>query len=1173
MQKFLVVGCGGSGGEVLARMMDQLQSQLSAVGISELPAGWQFVHVDVPVGPDTNIDGIGHVRDQGGRYIGTAPPSGRYPVLDQAISARLQQEEALSEFVTWAPRSPEDIHTPIARGAGQMRAVGRVITLNNAENVRDGLTSAVRALSTTEANASLDSVSRRLPGAGSFDPAFRPLVLVVSSMAGGAGASMALDVCRILSQINGVSAADTAVFMVTPDIFPGHLAGVNPNALAMFGELIAAQTGSGGGHDGRILSALGQGTATGTEGPFARVFPVSRFQGTRESAFGDGTQQAVYRGLARGLSALMSSGTASASFSAYDLTNRDTQPPSRAHIGWGTATDKPLTWGAFGFGSLSMGRDRYRHYAAQRLARTAADRLRNGHIQVGNQAGSMQQLHSLIDSQWANILDSTALPADIDRAPNSVTGWFTSVAAPKEWSSGTVREILASNFVEQVPQAAGQNGQAWVQTVQNFLGQKRGQLAQNAEAAAYQWAFEWSKDLERSVTRMVSDSIAQFGLPYAREIVQRLRSYLGDHVVRALERVAAAPNEDLGRMPEQLGQEVAATKGTIVAGQKLQDRLIDHVRVLLTRHLYSRSSALAAQVLVAFASDVLGGLERALDSSSSALETEQRRPASKVGLANVSTDVYAAWPSDDDVSVPERFATAENEVLLTPSDRFARLYEAHLPASLPGAGAHPPAFAQASVAGAGFVISGQWPVGEGESAPGGLLRQESAWNPALFTRDPRSGNALTPSLPRYAISVEPKSILDRAMAFVSRSNEAFDRFCSASLAGYVLGHDGAEAHEVASRRADLISKFKQTLVRALPLSSVDPDVVSSIHGRQVSYRYKFSSVPFGDDDELVNEVEQALKADPMNDPECAEIFERALVDGQDTAGITRLDIFGSYENFSPLAFGGVLGPVAKQWKSLAHDGQREEFWSHRRARPLPASLPMVDEERRALIAGWYVAQLTGRLRIPDRRNLNTPVQVFDAERGSWVAFPHPLLTPPERFIGSTYDWLPAVLESVLVAMANSHHEPVLSALRPYQVLRSIYDSTEQGPKRGISVLSAEDNFADWLRTGETASGDLSRSHADDLEGRYANAAEFLEKVGKFAAGRVSPSRQGGQAGQSNPVISREAGRTTPFFNDLAEDIVTVTADLTSVLAEAKEHALTGSNGLQPDDPDAELGNF
>ena len=44
-----------------------------------------------------------------------------------------------------------------------------------------------------------------VPGMGNFDPNEPPLVLVVSSMAGGAGASMALDVCRLLTLVSGLT--------------------------------------------------------------------------------------------------------------------------------------------------------------------------------------------------------------------------------------------------------------------------------------------------------------------------------------------------------------------------------------------------------------------------------------------------------------------------------------------------------------------------------------------------------------------------------------------------------------------------------------------------------------------------------------------------------------------------------------------------------------------------------------------------------------------------------------------------------------------------------------------------------------------------------------------------------------------------------------------------------
>ena len=55
MRRFLVVGCGGSGGATLAYMMDQLRSELLAAGVYSLPMGWQFVHIDVPSGAETGL--------------------------------------------------------------------------------------------------------------------------------------------------------------------------------------------------------------------------------------------------------------------------------------------------------------------------------------------------------------------------------------------------------------------------------------------------------------------------------------------------------------------------------------------------------------------------------------------------------------------------------------------------------------------------------------------------------------------------------------------------------------------------------------------------------------------------------------------------------------------------------------------------------------------------------------------------------------------------------------------------------------------------------------------------------------------------------------------------------------------------------------------------------------
>ena len=85
MRRFLVVGCGGSGGATLAFIMDQLRSELHAAGIDKLLAGWQFVQIDVPSAAETGPEGLANVPEQGGTYIGCGPQGSSYAILDAAV--------------------------------------------------------------------------------------------------------------------------------------------------------------------------------------------------------------------------------------------------------------------------------------------------------------------------------------------------------------------------------------------------------------------------------------------------------------------------------------------------------------------------------------------------------------------------------------------------------------------------------------------------------------------------------------------------------------------------------------------------------------------------------------------------------------------------------------------------------------------------------------------------------------------------------------------------------------------------------------------------------------------------------------------------------------------------------------------------------------------------------
>ena len=105
-------------------------------------------------------------------------------MLDGALSQRLAAESALDTIATWAPRHPPEVSIPISAGAGQYRAIGRMIALSKAAEIHARLQAAWDELFRVETVSEMSSVS--VPGMGRFDPNEPPLVLVVSSMAGGA---------------------------------------------------------------------------------------------------------------------------------------------------------------------------------------------------------------------------------------------------------------------------------------------------------------------------------------------------------------------------------------------------------------------------------------------------------------------------------------------------------------------------------------------------------------------------------------------------------------------------------------------------------------------------------------------------------------------------------------------------------------------------------------------------------------------------------------------------------------------------------------------------------------------------------------------------------------------------------------------------------------------------
>lgn len=1161
MRKLLVVGCGGSGGATLSFMMDQLRSDLARHGIDHLPQGWQFVHLDVPTSP-SEVQGMGSVPDLGGAYVGVGPQGQSYLKLDNALSQRLAGGDALDTIATWAPRDPASVHTPLSMGAGQSRALGRMITLSRVGKVRDELERSWQELFKPGVDSEMRSLN--IPGAGAFGSADEPLIIVVSSMAGGAGASMALDVCRIMTLIPGVNPRLMAVFMVTPDIFhsipASSVTGTKPNALAMLGEIVASQTGAARKHDVDILRALGYDNGEGEITPFARVFPVGAHVGAERTQFGDGTPASVYRGLGRGLSALALSGSAMQHFVEWDLTNALGDQGSMEFLGWGNGQWDNIPWGSFGYASLSMGRDRYAEYSAQRLARSSADRLLHGHRQPGNPASDEEQVNATLDNQWANICANLGLPT----SPQMGVGqWLAGTVLPHDAVSQHAQAIVNATLRPRIDQQPGVNGPQWAGALQRVLAEQRAQIEQAAADTAYGIGFAWTHAFGRALEGTTTHALATLGLPYATGLVKRAARDVSDRILPEAQQLSSSVPPDVVDMSPEAKRTIASLKGALNNPAALTEQVLEGITANVIQQIYAALSHNVANACGAMVGELFDPLVAALDESQTVLREAAREARTNTGLADLRTDKYVAWPADSDERVADRFSEADNEVMLTRSSDFKQRYEIDLPSSVGDTGVGPAALNQALGRATNMAITGLWPVVTGTQPPGvahPVIERKNEWVSRAFPRNPETGETLIATPSAFDVHTRPAELLERTRGFVARPGESFDRYCSLSLRDFVTGRaGGVEQHvpesELTQRRRDVIRRFDEAVQLARPLSSVNEGALGAVHGvSEMVYRFKFSAVPFNGLT-LGDEMAEELTRNPRIDHNSVNALTRAL---SDEGNVKRIDIFGTYPNYSPLVYEAVVEPAARQW--LASSAiERQAFWKYRRTRPLAASLPMHENERRAMVAGWILGRAIGFIRVPEPP-FTQPVQVWDRDAARWLSFPQPLLTPQTEF-KAEYDWLPAIMESVLIAIAQSHQPPVMNSMLPYRAMRRIFDEGLNGMTAGLDQAhqSAAVNMADWLRTGDTRTGVASvltgtgpeasiEERAEALRG-YLNhwvgfTGQHFMKPGDGAEDGLPPAPGGGTFATVN---QRRQASATPIFRDLAPDIYWVANRLLGLL--------------------------
>jgi hypothetical protein len=161
---------------------------------------------------------------------------------------------------------------------------------------------------------------------------------------------------------------------------------------------------------------------------------------------------------------------------------------------------------------------------------------------------------------------------------------------------------------------------------------------------------------------------------------------------------------------------------------------------------------------------------------------------------------------------------------------------------------------------------------------------------------------------------------------------------------------------------------------------------------------------------------------------------------------------------NPMVFTSLMAPVIESWSRNNNSIQlRQGFWTNRRSRPLVEAIPMAPEQINKLVRGWFVSQLMNLRTATADPSRGPKISIFDREQRKNVDFPHPLLGLKSESIVSNPDLLPAILESLGLAMAQCDQVSTLAPLEPYWEMMKLGEDFQ-------------DVLENWIRRGETSVG-------------------------------------------------------------------------------------------------------
>jgi Tubulin like len=380
MRPVIFIGCGGSGMSTLRSIHDLLSVSLQEVGAgSKIPDAFQFIVIDVPNRPQVNLPERIKYIPLAGPLTTWLGPGGVDPGL-----ARHANRERREDYQEWRT-DPVGMAPQFEEGAGQFRALGRAVGTREINEI--GTVFAQRAQTAITGSAALASIAERFGFDATRDAVGAPMVIVVSSLGGGAGSGIFLDVCEIVRVKSQGALAGLQQNLVSvlydPSVFERNGislqdGGIPGNSYAAVMELVASNV-----HPHAVSPHLAAGNPDIGQfnGP-QYTFMVGVPGGAK--AEGITSTAGIYKSTARTIAAWVLNPTITKGFGAW-LGNWDQKSVQGAQgLFHESANGNPVRMptSAFGYARLDLGRTRLQRYIIENAVRSGISSLVNKHKDV-----------------------------------------------------------------------------------------------------------------------------------------------------------------------------------------------------------------------------------------------------------------------------------------------------------------------------------------------------------------------------------------------------------------------------------------------------------------------------------------------------------------------------------------------------------------------------------------------------------------------------------------------------------------------------------------------------------------------------------------------------------------------------------------------------------------------